>query len=175
MIPAGGTPPVTRRLFSFPDPVNEVSARLVAGGVVALSLVTIAFDLAPLTALIAYGFVARTLTGPTLSPLGQFVTRVATPRLGLSPRPVPGPPKRFAQAIGAVLSTTAAVLALGAGLRGAAYAVLGALVVAASLEAFAGYCLGCRIFALLMRVGVIPESVCERCSDLWGPGAQASM
>jgi hypothetical protein len=66
------------------------------------------------------------------------------------------------------------VLALGAGLRGAAYAVLGALVVAASLEAFAGYCLGCRIFALLMRVGVIPETVCERCADLWGPGAQAS-
>jgi Domain of unknown function (DUF4395) len=165
---------ILRRLFSFPDPVNEVSARLVAGGVVALSLVTIVFDLAPLTALIAYGFVARALTGPTLSPLGQFVTRVATPRLGLAPRPVPGPPKRFAQAIGAVLSTTAAVLALGFGLRGAAYAVLGALVVAASLEAFAGYCLGCRIFALLMRAGVIPQTVCERCTDLWGPGAQAS-
>jgi Domain of unknown function (DUF4395) len=161
-----------RRLFSFPDPVNEISARLVAGGVVAFSLVTIVFDLAPLTALIAYGFIARALTGPTLSPLGQFVTRVATPRLGLTPRPVPGPPKRFAQAIGAVLSTTAAVLALGFDLRGAAYAVLGALVVAASLEAFAGYCLGCRIFALLMRAGIIPETVCERCADLWG--AQAS-
>jgi Domain of unknown function (DUF4395) len=156
------------RLFSFPDPVNEISARLVATGVVAMCLVTIVADVPWLTALIAYGFVARALTGPTLSPLGQFVTRVATPALDRPPRPVPGPPKRFAQAIGAVLSVTAAVLALGFGLRGAAYGVLGALVVAAGLEAFAGYCLGCKIFALLMRAGVIPPEVCERCNDLWG-------
>jgi hypothetical protein len=156
------------RLFSFPDPVNEISARLVATGVVVLCLVTIVADLPWMTALIAYGFVARALTGPTLSPLGQLVTRVVTPALDRPPRPVPGPPKRFAQAIGAVLSVTAAVLALGFGLRGAAYVVLGALVVAASLEAFAGYCLGCRIFALLMRTGIIPPEVCERCNDLWG-------
>jgi hypothetical protein len=26
--------------------------------------------------------------------------------------------------------------------------------------------LGCRIFSLLMRVGVIPESVCVECADL---------
>ena len=65
-----------------------------------------------LTLFLAYGFLARVLTGPTLSPLGQLVTRVGTPRLGLEPRPVPGPPKRFAQGIGATLSVTAAVLAL---------------------------------------------------------------
>ncbi len=169
------TMPAARSLFSFPDPVNEVSARLVAGGVVMLAALTIVLDRPGLTALLAYGFVARALTGPTLSPLGQLVTRVVTPRLAVAPRPVPGPPKRFAQAIGAVLSVTAAVLALGFGLEGAAYLVLGALIVAASLEAFAGYCLGCRIFALLMRAGIIPREVCERCDDLWGGGtAQAS-
>ncbi|HET9611798.1 MAG TPA: DUF4395 domain-containing protein [Acidimicrobiales bacterium] len=156
------------KLLSFPDPVNEVSARLVAGGVVVLALATIALDLPWLTALIAYGFVARVLTGPKLSPLGQVVTRVVTPRLPVAPRLVPGPPKRFAQGIGAGLSATAAVLALGFDQRGAAYTLLGALVVAAALEAVLGLCLGCRIFALLMRAGVIPEQVCERCGDLWG-------
>lgn len=161
------------KLFSFPDPVNEVSARLVAGGVVLMAATTIALDVPWLTGLIAYGFVARVLTGPTLSPLGQLVTRVVTPRLSLAPRPVPGPPKRFAQGIGAALSTTAAVLALGFGLRGAAYVVLGALAAAATLEAVFGICLGCRIFALLMRAGVIPDDVCERCNDLWG-GATAA-
>jgi hypothetical protein len=40
------------------------------------------------------------------------------------------------------------------------------LVVAASLEAFAGYCLGCKAFALLMRAGVIPESACVECADV---------
>ncbi len=155
-------------LFSFPDPVNEVSARLVAGGVVAMALTAIVFDLPWLTAVIAYGFVARVLTGPTLSPLGQLVTRVVTPRLDLAPRPVPGPPKRFAQGIGAVLSVSAAVLALGLGLSTPANVLLGALAGAASLEAFLGLCLGCHIFAMLMRAGIVPASVCERCNDLWG-------
>lgn len=154
---------VNSSFFSFPDPVNEVSARLVAGGVVVLSTVTIAADLPWLTLLIAYGFIARVLTGPTMSPLGQLVTRVITPRLGLAARPVPGPPKRFAQAIGVVFSVTAAVLALGFGEVGAAYTVLGVLIAAASLEAFLGFCLGCKVFAVLMRVGVIPSTVCERC------------
>jgi hypothetical protein len=154
-------------LLSFPDPVNEVSARLVATGVVVMSVIAVAFDVPWLLAVIAYGFVARVLTGPTLSPLGQLVTRVITPRLGLAERPVPGPPKRFAQGMGAVLSVTASILALGFGLRGAAYVLMGMLVVAAGLEAFAGYCLGCRVFASLMRAGIISESVCEECAELW--------
>ena len=90
-----------QRLFSFPNPVNEVSARLVATGVVLLAALTIAFDLRWLTVLLAYGFVARVLTGPSLSPLGQLVTRVITPALPVEPKLVPGPPKRFAQGIGA--------------------------------------------------------------------------
>ncbi len=36
----------TRGLFSFPNPVNEVSARLVAGGVVLLSLAALVIGLA---------------------------------------------------------------------------------------------------------------------------------
>jgi hypothetical protein len=155
-----------RGLFTFPDPVNEVSARLVAGGVVLLGLLTIVLDQPWLTGVIAYGFVARVLTGPTLSPLGQLVTRGITPRLPVAERPVPGPPKRFAQGVGVVFSVTAAVLALALGLHSAAYGVLGALIAAATLESVFGLCLGCRIFALLMRAGVIPEEVCERCNNL---------
>lgn len=164
-------------LFSFPNPVNEISARLVAGGVVVLTVVAIAADQPWLLAVIAYGFVARVLTGPSLSPLGQLVTRVITPRLRAAPRLVPGPPKRFAQAMGVAFSGTAAVLALGFGLRVEAYGVMGGLLAAASLEAFLGYCLGCKIFALLMRAGLVPEHVCEECNDIWArqpAGSQAA-
>jgi hypothetical protein len=150
-------------LFSFPNPVNEVSARLVAGGVLLMSLAAIVFGQPWIAAVIAYGFVARVLTGPTLSPLGQLVTRVITPRLNVTPRPVPGPPKRFAQGMGALFSTTAAVLGLRLGLDVEAYAVLGLLVVAATLESVFAFCIGCKLFALLMRAGVIPAAVCERC------------
>jgi hypothetical protein len=154
-----------KQLFAFPDPVNEVSARLVAAGVVVMTVVAIAADLRWLTFVIAYGFLARVLTGPTLSPLGQLATRVVTPRLPAVPRPVPGPPKRFAQAMGLTFSLTALLLTV-FGEWTAARLVLGALVVAASLEAFVGLCLGCKVFALLMRAGVVPAEVCERCSNL---------
>ena len=159
-----------QKLFSFPNPVNEISARLVATGVVLLATAIIAFDVRWLTLVLAYGFIARVATGPKLSPLGQLVTRVITPRLGLEPRLVAGPPKRFAQAIGVLFSVTAVVLTYGFGEFGTAQVVLGVLVVAASLEAFAGFCLGCAVFGLLMKTGVIPEEVCERCNDLWGTG-----
>jgi hypothetical protein len=160
-----------RALFTFPNPVNEVSARLVAAGVVLMSLTTIVFDQPWLTAVIAYGFMARVLSGPTLSPLGQLVTRVITPRLPVPAKPVAGPPKRFAQGMGAVMSVTAAVLALGFGARDAAYVVLGLLTAAATLESVFAYCLGCRIFAVLMRVGIVPAEVCEACNNLWAGAA----
>lgn len=118
-----------------------------------------------LLAVIAYGFWARVLTGPKLSPLGRLATSFVAPRLGKA-RPVPGAPKRFAQGIGTAFSTTALVLSFGFSLHLAALVVIGALAGAASLEAFAGYCLGCRMFALLMKAGLLPESACQSCADL---------
>lgn len=159
--------PPLRRLFSFPNPVNEVSARVVAGGVVLMCLVAIGLDQRWLTLVIAYGFVARVLTGPTLSPLGQLVTRVITPRLPFAAKPVPGPPKRFAQGIGAVLSVASIVLTFGLDNWTAGRVVLALVIPAAFLESVFGYCLGCKIFGLLMRTGIIPRSVCEDCDDIW--------
>jgi hypothetical protein len=159
-------PVKTKKLFAFPDPVNEVSARAVAAGVVVLCLIAILSGQAWMTLIIAYGFLARVATGPTLSPLGQFVTRVVTPRLGFAPRYVPGPPKRFAQGIGAVLSVGAGILALRFGNQDAADVLLAAIVVAATLESALGLCLGCTIFRWLMRIGVIPERICVACANL---------
>lgn len=153
-------------LFSFPNPANELSARLVAGGVVVLAATAIAFDQPWLLVPIAYGFVARVLTGPTLSPLGLLVTRVVTPRLRLPAKYVPGPPKRFAQGIGATISVAALLSYLAFGNATLAYGLLGLVVIAATLESVFAFCVGCAIFGLLMRCGVIPEHVCERCNDL---------
>jgi hypothetical protein len=156
---------VATRLFSFPNPVNEVASRLVAAGVVVLSVVELATGRRWLLIPLAYGFLARVLTGPKLSPLGQFVTRIAVPRLPFAPRLVPGPPKRFAQGIGAALTTTA-LIAWVAGAPTLADVLVGLLIVAATLESGFGLCLGCKAFALLMRIGVIPERVCRECADI---------
>lgn len=154
-----------RNLFSFPNPVNEKAARVVAGVVLVTVLVILATGAYWLLVLLAYGFWARVLTGPTLSPLGTLAQRVIAPRLGPS-KPVPGPPKRFAQGMGAAMSTIALVLGLILGDHVAADAVLVVFAIAAGLESIFAYCLGCQVFALLMRAGVIPERVCAECADV---------
>src|SRR3954471_18113194 len=135
-------------MFSFPNPVNEKAARVVAGVVAVTGVVILLTGWHWLLAVLAYGFWARVLTGPTLSPLGRLAMRVVAPRLG-PPRYVPGPPKRFAQGIGAALTSVAPPLALGFGANTAADVLPGALVVAASLESVFALCLGCQAFTLL--------------------------
>ena len=151
--------------FSFPNPVNDVAARTVATGAVLMALAVAVLGwgwvLVPLT----YGFVARVLAGPRVSPLGLFATKVVAPRLPQYEKLVPGPPKRFAQAVGVTFTATASVLWI-AGAPTAARVVAGILAGAAFLEAAFGFCLGCKVFGLLMKAGVIPEDVCEDCADI---------
>jgi hypothetical protein len=153
-----------RDFFSFPNPVNETSARLVAGAVAVLAVVTVAFQQGWLIPVLAYGFLARVLTGPKLSPLGLVATRIVTPRLNVRHRYSPGPAKRFAQAIGALFTVTATLLYYAAGQHTAAFALIGVIAVFASLESAAGLCVGGRVFYLGMRLGVVPPSVCESCN-----------
>lgn len=152
-----------QQVFSFPNPVNEAAARLVAGMVVALSLTIIIFQAYWLLPVLVYGFLARVLTGPTLSPMGLLATKVIAPGLKLPVKLVSGPPKRFAQTVGLVFSVTALVLHFAFGLSGAALIVLGILALFAFLESACAFCAGCVTFGVLMRIGVIPEDVCEAC------------
>jgi hypothetical protein len=155
-----------RALVSFPDPVNETSARIVAAGVVVQAVVFIALRewwvLVPLT----YGFLARVVTGPTLSPLGRFATGLATPALEAAlrrrrgdfhSRQVPGPPKRFAQAIGLAF-TAGASIAWAAGVPGVAVGLITLLAVAATLEAVFAICLGCIAYSAIWG--------CADCDDI---------
>jgi hypothetical protein len=155
------------RLPSFPDPVNEVSARVVAAGVVTMTAASLTLDQPWLLVPLTYGFAARVANGPRWSPLGQLATKVVTPRLPVEARPVPGPPKRLAQGMGFAMSAAALVLHYRFGRTRAARRVLAVLLGAASLEAFAGICVACRAFPLLMRLGLVPAGACESCNDLW--------
>lgn len=87
------------------------------------------------------------------------------PRVG-PPKLVPGPPKRFAQAIGATLTAAGAVVAFGLGADAAGDALFALVTLAAALESLMAVCLGCELFTLLMRVGVVPERVCPECADI---------
>ena len=110
---------------------------------------------------LAYGFWARVLTGPTLSPLARVAMNVAPG----DPKYVAGPPKRFAQGMGAAITTAATVLWL-AGATTPAGVLVAMLLVAATLESVFAHCLGCHVFAALMRTGLVPEAVCAECADI---------
>jgi uncharacterized protein DUF4395 len=159
------------RIVGFPNPVNEIAARTVAAGVLAMTVVIILLATLVdtgwlwLTAVLGYGFVARVLAGPTLSPLGQFATRVIAPRVA-APNLVAGPPKRFAQAMGAAMALSAAVLHFAFGADTAALVILGLVATAATLESVFAFCIGCTVFAGLMRVGLVPEETCAACADI---------
>jgi hypothetical protein len=151
------------RLFEFPDPVSETSARIVAAGVVVMAAAFLilreGWILIPLT----YGFLARVASGPTLSPLGQFTTRFATPRVEARRGPefhyrqVPGQPKRFAQTIGLGF-TMLASLAWVLDAQATSWVLIAMLATAATLEAAFAVCLGCIAYSAIWA--------CADCNDI---------
>ena len=153
-------------LFSFPHPINEYAARTLAGLTFGVAVITIAVGWEWLTLFLVYLFAAGVVAGPKLTPTGLLTTKVIVPRFVKRKRPVAGPPKQFAQGVGLVITGASAVLALGFGLEGIAYSLLGVLVLFSALEAFVGFCAGCFVFGYLMRWGLIPAELCQRCNDL---------
>ena len=103
-------------------------------------------------------FGAGTLWGNGAHPFAWVYRRLVQRRLS---RPIPtedARPPRFALGVGFSLTTIGLVLHA----AGVPYglAVAAALVVVASfLQAFVGYCLGCQVYLLLVRGGVIRPRV----------------
>ena len=151
------------KLFSFPNPVNDYAARAVAAIVIIL---VVLFEITAnefLLLFITYGFLARVLTGPTLSPVGLLATKIIVPALG-SPRTlVPGPPKRFGQFIGLLISLSATIALFVFDSPTSARYLMAVICFFASLESILGFCAGCFVFGWLMKLNLIPESVCESC------------
>lgn len=157
---------MSSRLLSFPATVDDAAARTVAAGVVVLSVLFLVTQSGWLLVLLAAGFVARVASGPRFSPLARLAVHVVAPRLPARfHRIVPGSPKRFAQGIGVAFSAGAGLAWL-VGAPGVAVVLIAGLIVAATLEAALGLCLGCVVFYRLMRWGLLPESACAACNDL---------
>ena len=156
--------------FSFPELINEVAARLVAIGVLVLSSVVLFLLIDKnnyvlfFLSILIYGFLARVSSGPKISPLALFVTKLIVPRLNFKEKLVPGPPKRFAQGIGLIFSLFTAITFV-VNLNSISIILISILILFAALEAFIGFCAGCKVFKLLMNIGLIPNNVCEKCSN----------
>lgn len=153
------------RISRFPNIVDDVSVRLIAGVILLLGVVALAAHQWWLYAVLATDFVLRAGWGPSASPVAILVNRWVRPRVAAAPRYTAGPPKRFAAAVGAVFTLAATIFWL-AGTSLPVVLIGAVMVVFPALESLAGICVGCIVFGWLMRFGVIPESVCLECADL---------
>lgn len=129
--------------------IDERAARIVAALVVCLALLSLIPSLMWVSGLLAVDFFIRAWIGRSHSPL-RWIAKQVTAMLRLSPKYVYAPPKQFAARIGSVLTIAMAVSHFGA--HEVAGAVTLMLVVAASLEAFAGFCIACWIYPYVYRV-----------------------
>ena len=155
-------------VFSFPHPVNEVAARIVAGMVVVLCAIFLVTQFLPLLLFLIYGFLARVISGPTLSLFGLLATKIIVPyieNLGVKEKLVPGPPKRFAQSIGLLLSAIALVFYL-IDVSLVANSLISIILIFAILESCLSFCAGCYVFQRLMNLGLIPKDTCEKCNNI---------
>ncbi len=153
------------RVSRFPSIVDDITVRLIAGVVLVLGVTALAAHQWWLYAVLAVDFVLRSGWGPGASPVARLVQAAIRPRVAAAPRYTAGPPKRFAAAIGAVLTVAATVLWL-AGTTLPVVVIGVVMVVFPALESLAGICVGCIVFGWLMRLGLIPESICVDCADI---------
>lgn len=150
----------------FPRVVDDVTVRLIAAVVLLLAVAALALHQWWIYAVLAVDFILRTALGPRFSPGAVLVQRFVRPLVRAAKRPTAGPPKRFAAGIGAFLTTAAATLWL---LDVAARVVVGIgaiMILFPAVESILGICVGCQLFAVLMRMGVVPEEICLECADI---------
>lgn len=117
-----------------------VGERAADAGFIAVAIVAALFlwgAVSPRTA--PWGVLFRTVVAPRLSPPSELEDRR---------------PPRFAQGVGLLVTALGLVLHL-AGVPWALPIAASAAFVAAFLNAFFGFCLGCQIYLLLQRAGVV--------------------
>lgn len=150
----------------FPRVVDDVTVRLIASVVLVLAMAALALHQWWIYAVLAIDFILRTAFGPKASPVAVGVQRFVRPRVRALRRPTAGPPKRFAAGIGAVLTSVAAALWV-LGLADPVVLTIGfIMVIFPALEAIVGLCVGCTLFGVLMRLGLVPEEICLECADI---------
>jgi uncharacterized membrane protein len=107
-----------------------------------------------LLAFVWFTFLIGTALGNMRHPYGLLFKKLVRPRLQAPKELEDARPPRFAQLIGLLVATLGFVLGFTLGANGLAIAA-GLLFVASFLQAYFGFCLGCKIYLGLRRIGLI--------------------
>lgn len=155
---------------TVPERVGEHIVRGVAASVstlLAISLAVFAVSgksgVPGYTALfLCLDFSLRALGLSQMSPLALLSRTLQGKVFFFTKRAITAKPKKFAAAIGAFMSA-AAVIFWFSNLFVLQGAVLYLLLLFSFLEAAFRFCAGCKIFALLVKLGIAREDICEEC------------
>ncbi len=160
----------TISVSTVPTVVDEVTVRIVAGIVVTTGVVALLTQQWWLYTFLLADFAIRAARGPRWSPIARVASTWIRPRIPAADKPTAFAPKRFAAGIGAVMTAAITILWLLSLTTGATGPLVAATVLAVAMtvlpaaEAGLGLCLGCKIFAGLIRVGLVPAEVCVDCA-----------
>jgi hypothetical protein len=146
----------------FPEHVSEAVVRATAAEVFVLAALAVALQLSWLALFLAVDFGVRAFLAPRWSILTFLSKRIFVPVMGLRGHPISFAPKRFAATIGFALTAVAFLLSMVVQNRVWLIPLL-VLLLFSGLESFAGFCAGCRIYGLLMRLKIVPEHHCPEC------------
>ena len=133
----------------LPETVDERAARIGAGLALLVTAGAIVTGAAWVAFLLALDFALRSRGLVAFSPIAQGAKALRR-FAGLAPLPTNAGPKRFAALVGVLFAG-----GIGVALRlhhpRTALAVAGILALCAALEAFLGYCVGCKVYQLLQQ------------------------
>jgi len=130
--------------------VDERVARL--NGFASLIFVVAGMHLPVLWIIIAIDFALRSFS-KKFSPVARF-NKLIVVMLKLKPIPINAAPKKFAAKMGFVMSIALLVLSYFE-LQTAINVLLAIFITAISAEAFFGYCVGCKIYSILLQLKII--------------------
>ncbi|MCS0499304.1 DUF4395 domain-containing protein [Protaetiibacter mangrovi] len=159
--------------MSRPAQIDPRGARFTASVTAVLLLVTVALGLVGgvassltaravqpafvLLALLAAVFVWSSAAGVARNPWSLLFRRLIRPRLAPPAELEDAAPPTFAQGVGAFVTLVGVALHL-AGVPYGLVAAASAAFVAAFLNGVFGYCLGCQLYLLLVRAGLVRKA-----------------
>jgi glutaredoxin len=148
--------------FWFPNTVNNYVVRLTGLQVFVLSALSAIFYTELWGRYLSVGllvdFGLRLVAGSSVSPLGMIATVASSP---YKPQFKPGPPKQFAAFCGVFFSLMSVIFYF-VEFENHEYVGLifmAMLAIAAGMEAFLNFCLGCLFYGFGIQYGLIPDYV----------------
>lgn len=130
------------------EQVDEKAARINGGFTLVVLVAAVMLQMPWLLGYLVIDFALKVFAGFNYSPNCRAARWVAD-ELALAPQMTDSAPKRFAAAVGLLMSVAALAAFYLAGSWWTFVGIVAALFVFAALESLAGFCMGCYIYGLL--------------------------